>query len=962
MVPRPAVRSDRGAEDKAAVGCETNNENMTNDNIRTKANAVFFSAIMVLSVMAIGFAAAPAAAVNTSNDTITFDDQNAQISDGDVQVTATTTDDDTSDTFDGTVYVTNASDLIVGSTDVTSDGETQVTVENADEFPGTHTAYLSSDTSLSVGDDISDASSTADSDSAFVARNNRAEDDDGNVYITNNSDVFQGEDDIRFTRPDGSQVTASSLEGTSGNREGTPLQMPIPTDQETGSYAEGGADGTGFATTVVQPRITTSEVQLTSTNDDISQVGDDNAANLQIAAEWNFYEAEDLDLTVEDPSGADITNEVLDPATLSSDDGNEETVPLNLQGEDAGEYTVIFEGNDDLDHDEVIEQYTIELTNQDTLTIETAEDSATRGDNLDYTISGGTDGQFHLVAIEDDDFRSNLEDGDSVFRNVQDTTTVGYANSSGDSEGMLTDGVSPNEADYAYAIVEIDGTQGVGSIETASLDDTSVDIDVYSAQGSGEFYNISEASSEDDTDFDVTEGEVSLNSPTDSYTVGAEVDINGTAQSADEVAIYARDNSDWELLDIDADGNDETNGDDYISVDSDDSFEEEDVRLSNASNIYSFEGQYDIGVVDVADLSEYGDDADTLDTSQFSSASSARYTLSVQPGDLTANFQTINGQIADEVDDEITVNGTAAGQDQVVIAFVGQRGDTVTTTATVDSDETFEEEDIPLGEISQGAVSGHVISASRDGQFGDGTIGTDNDQEQTAQNVADAIDDFGGGSSSGDQIRSQIVANTVDDDGSDDLIVNTNFRLNDPTLSIDNVYAEGAEASGLNPVATGETVVIEGTTNRQSENAAITFEMLTQDDEGVASTSVDEWGNDGQFSATIDTSNADLETGTYILEADDGESTDRVNVEVVEEREGDTGEETATPEPDDGTATPEPDTATPEPDTETATPAPDTETATEEPTSTPTSTPGFGVVVALAALLAAALLAVRRND
>jgi PGF-CTERM protein len=37
---------------------------------------------------------------------------------------------------------------------------------------------------------------------------------------------------------------------------------------------------------------------------------------------------------------------------------------------------------------------------------------------------------------------------------------------------------------------------------------------------------------------------------------------------------------------------------------------------------------------------------------------------------------------------------------------------------------------------------------------------------------------------------------------------------------------------------------------------------------------------------------------------------------------------------------------------------PDTDTAT----STPTSTPGFGVIVALTALLAAALLAVRRNN
>ncbi|WP_276998127.1 PGF-CTERM sorting domain-containing protein, partial [Haloquadratum walsbyi] len=70
---------------------------------------------------------------------------------------------------------------------------------------------------------------------------------------------------------------------------------------------------------------------------------------------------------------------------------------------------------------------------------------------------------------------------------------------------------------------------------------------------------------------------------------------------------------------------------------------------------------------------------------------------------------------------------------------------------------------------------------------------------------------------------------------------------------------------------------------------------------------------------------------------------------------------TATPEP---TATEEPTpTATPEP---TATEEP-TPTATPEPTATSTpetgtGTPGFGIVVALIALIAAALLAVRRNN
>ncbi|GAB7091987.1 hypothetical protein JCM18237_22580 [Halorubrum luteum] len=67
--------------------------------------------------------------------------------------------------------------------------------------------------------------------------------------------------------------------------------------------------------------------------------------------------------------------------------------------------------------------------------------------------------------------------------------------------------------------------------------------------------------------------------------------------------------------------------------------------------------------------------------------------------------------------------------------------------------------------------------------------------------------------------------------------------------------------------------------------------------------------------------------------------------------------ETPTPEPE--TPTPEPDTPTPEPDT--PTPEPDTpdEETPEEPAGF--ETPGFGVVVALIALLAAAFIAARRD-
>ncbi|WP_424014190.1 HVO_2072 family ArtA-dependent S-layer glycoprotein [Halorubrum xinjiangense] len=949
---------------------------MTNDNTRTKANAVFFSVLMVISMVAVGFAAAPAAAAN-DDSTITFEDQ--QIDDGTVSV-----DTDIAGSPGDVVLTETDSDLTV--VDVVEGVETgEQTTSLSVESGGEYQAHVFDDASLSAGDSADSASTgpVVSSDSAQVQPESRSP---GTLTAYNNTQVFQGEEDISFVDSDGSGVDVGDLEGTSGNREGTPLQMPIPENEETGTYSTAGANynGNSFAVSVVEPRINTAEVQLNE--NDVSQISSsravtDGSRNFEVYAEWNFANAENLSVEVQDPSGADITDEVMeDGSTLVADDGSAR-LDIDLSTEDSGEYTVIFEGAESIDQDSVIEEYTIETTSQDSISLETAEDSVTRGDNLDYTVSGGTNADYHTVTIDASDFRDDLsvEDAQDIFRNVQDVSETGAYDLSADDtvEGASTEDI--DDVDYAYALVEVDGTTAAGSIETAYLDDASIDVDVYEGKTEADaIRNTSGYDSVDDVSFDVNEGDVSLNSPTGSYTVGSEVDINGSATSADTVAIFARDNDNWEPLNLDEEQyGDEVTTDDLttISVDSDDTFEEEDVRLSGANNIFSFEGSYDIGVVDVADLdgSSNGNFADgELSTSEFATASSARYTLDVQAGDLTANFGTINGQIA-TVDNQIDVNGTAAGQDNVVVAFVGQRGDVETRTVSVDSDDTFDRDDISLDSISQGSVSAHVISPGRDSQFGDG-----GDGYADASALAETISGFGGGQSSGDQIRSSIVANTIDETGSDDLMVSTTFRLNDATLGINNVYPEDAQAQGVNPVAVGETMVVEGDTNRQPDNAAVTFEILNQEEESVTSASTDEWGSDGQFSNTFDTS--DLETGTYILEIDDGESTDRVNVEIVEERQqpddGDDGDDSSGDDSsgddssgddssgDDSSGDDSSGDDSSGDDSSGDDSSGDDSSGDDSSgdDSTDDGTPGFGALVALVALIAAALLATRRNN
>ena len=185
-----------------------------------------------------------------------------------------------------------------------------------------------------------------------------------------------------------------------------------------------------------------------------------------------------------------------------------------------------------------------------------------------------------------------------------------------------------------------------------------------------------------------------------------------------------------------------------------------------------------------------------------------------------------------------------------------------------------------------------------------------------------------------------------DDDENSETFVT--FNANEPDVTIQEPFnvsqAEGQTVNAQTNIAPGTEVRL-----RVRSDSGVSPSFLKTATPTVQS--------DGTFGATFDFSQQNV-GDTYeitvsstgiILNSDETE--DGTVVESVA---------TATPEPE--TDTPEPETDTPEPDTDT--PEPDTATPepeTEEPTSTPTSTPGFGVVVALTALLAAALLAVRRD-
>lgn len=684
---------------------------------------------------------------------------------------------------------------------------------------------------------------------------------------------------------------------------------------------------------------------------------------------------------------------------------------IDLSDQPTGTYTIEVAGSDDLDFGSAVRSTTIEVSGRDDPVLSLAKQSVVQGDRVNYQIESSNAGDQHIVTIDAEDFREGItaNNTEQVFDNVGDVDVVGVviANdtaaveyvTTGGSNGITTSDLSSIDATSrselldgsrgnseivaAHAIVTIDDDGlGVGRINTRYLTDGGADINLYdqgtyASSGSANLAGIRTgigAGTIDSKTLEVKSGAITITSPGNTYTVGSSVNVNGTAPSGlDSVVVYARNEGGFELVDLDGrddSGNAAATSSDVdvtINVAGDGTYEAEDVKLSKGdlggNAVLTQAGIYRFGVISYAAATSVAQSSSfsgstvtingqavplTIKTSAFTGKTSAQKSLRVTNPALQGSFSTVRGQIA-VADGTVDVSGRAAGADEVAVIFVDNRGKTKFKTVSVDDDGTFESNDISISGLARGSVTGHIIANGRDGQLGDGNVGSGvSGAPGSFAQLRNYVNSLSGGLN-GDQVRSNILSETVEDTASDDLIVTTQFRFVEARTQISAVYQQGRSASGINPVAVGNTMVVEGVTNRQPEDNTIVVE-LSNDDTTVDLASTEDWNTqNGRWSVTLDTS--DAATGTYTVEADDGDSSDTAEVELVAELATPTATPTETP-----TATP---TATPTP-MPTATPTP-TPTATPTPTPTESGGPGFGAVVAALALLATALLAVRRD-
>jgi hypothetical protein len=160
---------------------------------------------------------------------------------------------------------------------------------------------------------------------------------------------------------------------------------------------------------------------------------------------------------------------------------------------------------------------------------------------------------------------------------------------------------------------------------------------------------------------------------------------------------------------------------------------------------------------------------------------------------------------------------------------------------------------------------------------------------------------------------------------------------------------------GNRTVAVNETVFLSGLTNLRPDDHAITVDVLNSDFERVAVATTDQWGTDGVWTVEINTTR--LEPGAYTIEATAADTTDRVELRVIEPtpqliiNETETLIRTATETESSGvqatehTAAPTPLTSTTE---EQATAA---GTVANAETSTEATGAGFGITTVVVALM-----------
>jgi hypothetical protein len=419
---------------------------------------------------------------------------------------------------------------------------------------------------------------------------------------------------------------------------------------------------------------------------------------------------------------------------------------------------------------------------------------------------------------------------------------------------------------------------------------------------------VSDGQSTDSERFDLvitptTERVLDLSDPRAEYVLGSEVVLRGDAPAADEIVVYVErsDTGTYELVELDGRATielaDTTLGN--SSLPSDGVVLPRGRGVGNA--LLTQYGLHEIALVAARDvrLSD-GQPATTLTSEELSNTSNTTARVRVVPPRLNVTPSAIGGEVA-PVNTTVSFDGTADGHDSVLIVFAGTDGSVRSVLTTVRDDGSLPAGRVRLvdtagDELPPGPVEVFAVAAGRDRVVGDGELpGTA--RLATVFEFERYLDDLDAESVA--DVRSAIRAQTVEDDGpvrprysfsttrvpfptneSDDLLDTAQFRLTNVSTSVDRVAPAGGNETGIHPVPSGASMIVEGTTNLRPADSTITVTLRNDTGAPVRSVRIDTWSTTGTFAARVDTFG--LSPGSYSLTIDDRYASTTVPITLSE--------------------------------------------------------------------------------
>jgi len=736
----------------------------------------------------------------------------------------------------------------------------------------------------------------------------------GRVFLGDRGVDLTGIDDV----PDSGSV---ALFGVAGDADGgvasvgdvRQADITEANDFAPGGYSFTGPDGS-VGLSVVEPRITEATLYRGTGTSGADVTGGSiptTIDTLTLAVEFNFADAEDVEVTVTDEDEIDVTRQLTETNRINQSGGT--LVLSGLDELDPGEYTIEVEGADDLDDVRLTVGAEVRDESQ-TISLDATE--VTQGETVVATVTGspGEYGLVRIAAADLDALAATDENAERVFAATGDVQSlVGTDTLDGTSEAAVG------------AVVDLDDEgEAQVRIDTAFLDAATVDVEFVELDAPntdpGTLSAGFDASADDSAELDVEERELVFTDDLGVVQIGEEFVLEGTAPESDDVKAYARIDDEWVPL---------RDGDGDLAEDAVDSQGRFSVEI-DSGQVISIPDTYRIAIVadPVADGTNYIGSDGSISTgvySEFDTTTTA--TVRTAEGELTSSVS--SSSIAANVGDEVVLSGAAFGQgDEVRVYLVGPRGQFLTAdggfgaeAVSVDDNE-FEAEYATFEQ--RGQYTFFVVGQGRDGEY--------------ASDIG-----FGGELRRGltPQQAVEIVRDEYSGAGVDDPVVELTVVAENPSTEIDEF--------GENGQVLAEEFTVSGTSNRE-DGTLVFVEVVDADDEVVATGEAEVDGSTNEWETAVDLS--DVEAGSYTLRASDDETDASVEFEVVDELT--TPAETPVETPA---------------DTETETAAPtdaptDTETSTAAPTDTPTTStefPGFGAVVALVALFVAFLLVLRRD-